>query len=409
MDPVIRPGNGLLLMALQSAEGTAATPSAATDVIPCETDSVSYNGPFKTQAADEANGSFVASSPLVLGQPSTFSFRSRMKGANALYTSTVKPPLHAPLSAAGWLGQFTAAVSAAALAAGTTSSATLGTGAAATAQAYRGMPLVLTGAPAANRLSLITDYTAAKLATLADLYGSALSATNTGAIPANWTYAPTSPVDAATRATMHPAATIVWYEDGICYTWQDCRGTVDFEGNSAEPGYAVFNFTGIFVSKTTVALPSNPVYPSQSAPLLVMGVGGVQPAFQINRRGMPISKWSLKNGAGLESPDDPNTSIGFGAAQIEDRMPVLEIDPTMTYVATRDALADIAAFSQYPAAIQAGTVPFNRWSLTLPIIQPTDTTPALRGKMRSETLHYQATTAGKDAAGRDSDAILCFS
>lgn len=408
-DPVIRPGNGLLLIALQSAEGTPATPSAATDVVPCETDSVSYNGPYKTQAADEANGSFVASSPLVMGQPSTFSFRSRMKGAGQTYTASVKPPLHAPLSACGWLGQFTAALAAAALAAGTAQSATLGAGGSSTAQAYRGMPLVLTGAPAANRLSLITDYSAGKVATLADNFGSALSASNTGAIAANWCYAPTSPVDAASRATMHPAATIYWYEDGILYQWMDCRGSVDFEGNSGEPGYAVFNFTGIFAGKTTVAVPAAPVYPSQSAPLLVMGVGGVQPAFQINRRGMPISKWSLKNGAGLESPDDPNTAIGFGAAQIEDRMPILEIDPLMTFVATRDALADIAAFAQYPGAIQAGSVAGNRWGLTLPIIQPTDTATAMRGKLRAETLHYQATTAGKDGAGRDSDILLCFS
>lgn len=407
-DPVIRPGNGLLLIALQSAEGTPAVPSAATDVVPCETDSVDYNGPYKTEAADEANGSFVASAPLVLGQPATFAFKSRIKGANAVYTASVKPPLHQALQASGWLGNFQAAIAAQALAAGTTTTATLGASFAATAQLYRGMPLVLTGAPAAGRMPLIVDYTAAKVATLNDLFGSALGATNTAAIPANWTYAPTSPIDAASRATMHPCATIYWYEDGILYQWVDCRGTVDFDGASGRPGFANFSFSGIFAGKSDAAMPTNPVYPNQSAPLLVQG-SGTQPALQVARRGLPISKWSLKNGAALEMPEDPNTTIGFGAGQLGDRMPILEVDPLMTFVATRNALADIAAFTQYPGGLQFGSVAGNRASLLLPIVQPTDVAPAMRGKLRAETLHYQAMTPGKDNANRDGDAILCFS
>lgn len=409
-DPVIRPGNGLLLIALQSAEGTIATTSAATDVVPCETDSVDYNNPYKTEAANEANGSFVASSPLVLGQPATFTFRSRIKGAGPAitYTASVKPPLHAPLSACGWLGQFQAAVAAAALAAGTASSATLGAGGAATAQIYRGMPLLLTGAPAAGRMPLISDYTAAKVATLTDLYGSALSASNTGAIPANWTYAGTSPQDAASRTSMHPCATISWYEDGTLIQLMDCRGTADLDGDSARPGFATFSFTGIWMGRTDAAMPANPVYPSQSAPLLVQGTG-TGPIMQVNRRGMPISKWSLKNGSTLEMPDDPNTTIGFGAGQITDRVPIFEIDPLMSFVATRNALADIAAFSQYTGALQFGAVAGNRWSLTLPLIQPTNSAPGKRGNLRSETIQYQALTPGKDAASRDGDAIICFS
>ena len=408
-DPVIRPGNGLLLIQLQSAEGTYATLSAATDVVPCETDSVEYNNPYKTEAANEANGSFVASAPLVLGQPATFTFRARVKGAGpgVTYTGSIKPPLHSALAACGWLGFFQASVSAAALAAGTVSSATLGAGGAATAQLYRGMPMVLTAAPAAGRIPMISDYTAGKVATLTDLYGTALSASNTAAIPANWTYAGTSPVDAAARAAMHPCATIGWYEDGTLIQLGDCRGTVDFDGDSARPGYATFNFTGIWLGRTDAAVPANPVYPAQSAPLLVQGAG-TGPIAQVNRRGMPISKWSLKNGSTLEMPEDPNTTIGFGSGQITDRVPVFEIDPLMTLVATRNALADIAAFSQYTAALQFGTVAGNRWALTLPQIQPTDSAPGKRGNLRSETIHYQALTPGKDNSLRDGDAILCF-
>lgn len=410
IDPVMRPGNGLLLIALQSADGTIASPSASTDVVPCENDSIDFNMPFKYETADEVVGSFASGAPLVVGQPATFSFRSRIKGAGTAvtYSSSVKPPLHAPLSACGWLGAFTAAVASAALSAGTASSATLGTGFGTTAQMYRGMPLIMATAPAVGRMPLIADYTAGKVATLTDLYGSALSASNAAALPANWLYAPTSPYDASTRASMHPSATINYYEDGRLYQFMDCRGTVDLEGDSSKPGFAMFNFTGIFVGTTDAAVPSDAVYPGQSAPTLVQG-SGTAPAFQVNRRGLAISKWSLKNGGQVESPEDPNSAIGFGAGQISDRTYVMEIDPLMTFVATRNALADIAAFSQYTAAIQLGYTAGNRVSIMLPLIQPVETTPGKRGNNRSETLRYQTMTPGKDSAARDGDVSICFS
>lgn len=409
-NPVIRPGNGLLLFALQSTEGVMAVPSATTDVVPCETDSVTYNMPYKTDATNEANGSFSSGAPVVVGQAATFSFRSRLKGAGTgvTYSATVKPPLHAPLSACGWFGVFTSALASTALASGTTISATLGSGASALAQAYRGQPLMLTGSPAAGRMPLITDYSAAKVAILSDVYGSALTVANTAAIPANWSYAPTSPQDAATRIAQHPLGTIHWYEDGIVWQFQDCRGTVDFEGDSAKPGFAVFSFTGIFVAKLDVALPTSAVYAGQSAPLLVQG-GAVGPVAQVGRLALPISKWSLKNGGQIDSPEDPNTQFGYGPGQISDRTYVLEVDPLMTFVATRNSLADIAGFAQYPASFQFGAVAGNRVSLMMPVAQPTDSTTGMRGKLRSETLHLQALTPGRDAANRDGDVVLCFS
>ncbi len=408
-DPVIRPGNGLLLLALQSADDTYATPSALTDALPYEEDSIDFNGPFKTEQSNESNGSFAAGAPLVIGQPATFSFKARLKGAGlgATYTTAVKPPHHAALAACGWMPLFTAALAAAALTAGTANSATLGTGAAATAQAYRGMPLMLTGAPAAGRCPLIVDYSAAKVATLAESYGAALSTSNQGAIPANWSYAPTSPVDAATRASMHPSATIAYYEDGVLHRWGNCRGTIDFEGSSARPGMATFSFTGVYLGRTDAAMPTNAVIPGHSAPLLVQG-SAAGPAAQIAGKPLPISKWSLKNGGEIETPDDPNTTYGFGAGQITDRTQVLQVDPLMTQVAVRDTLAAIASYAQVPAALQFGATQGNRWSLLLPTSQPTDMTPGTRGKLRSETINYQALSPGRDSAGRDGDAILCF-
>ena len=64
-DPVIRPRNGLLCVALQSAEGTPATINPTIHVIPVEDGSVTYSSPFRTEDSSELNGSFVGSAPLI--------------------------------------------------------------------------------------------------------------------------------------------------------------------------------------------------------------------------------------------------------------------------------------------------------------------------------------------------------
>jgi hypothetical protein len=395
LDPIVRPRNGVLLIALQSAEGITATPSPSTDAVPVEDGSVTFNNPYRTEDTSEINGSLVSSAPLVIGQPATVGFRSRIKGAGAgiTYTSSVKPPLHAALQAAGLRGQFTAAVAAAALTAGAVASATLPAGFAATAQTYRGMPLLLASAPAAGRMPLVTDYTAGRVATLSDLYGSPLSSSNTAALPANWSYAGTSPADVAARATDHPAATIQWYEDGNCYTWTDCRGTVDFDGNSARPGFAAFSFTGIFAGVGVASVP-NATLASHSAPLLVQGAGA-PPAIQVGGKGIAISRWSLTN--------------GFAAGVIGGRTPVFEADPLMTLVNVRNSLNEIAAFTVAPVALQFGSTAGNRVSILVPTGQAIDATPGTRGSLRSETRRWQALNPGDDAYGRDGDRYITFS
>jgi hypothetical protein len=98
--------------------------------VPIEADSFTHNTPWTNEASNEATGTLVAGAPLIIGQAATFSFKSRIKGAGAGidYTSAIKPPLHQLLQATGRRGQFTAAIAAAVATAGTTTSATLGTG-----------------------------------------------------------------------------------------------------------------------------------------------------------------------------------------------------------------------------------------------------------------------------------------
>lgn len=410
MDPVIRPANSAILFKLQSAEGTAATPSATADAVPFDIDSLSYTGPFRSEDSNEASGSLVGAAPLVIGQPATIRFRSRVKGAGAgvAYSASVKPPLHQAMAACGWRGVFTATVASAALAAGTTTTATLGTGFAATAQQYRGMPLIMTGGVGANAIPLISDYTAGKVATLTDLFGSALSTATSAAIPDNWTYAGTSPVDGTARATDHPAGTLYLYEDGVLHQFVDCRGVMSLDGQTARPGYAAFEFTGTYVgSGTDAAVPTTLVLANHSAPLLVQG-SGVPAAFLVNRKGLPISQWALGNTGTLESPEDPNTTYGFGAGQIGPRAPMFTCDPLATLRATRNTLSEIGSFSTYTAVLRYLGAAGNRWALTLPLVQPVQSEPGQRGSMRSDNLSIRALPVGRDPSSRDNEAVLSF-
>lgn len=410
-DPIIRTSNVAMLFKLESTEGVDAAPVAA-DAFPFEEDGYSYNSPFRAEDSNEANGSLVGAAPTVIGQPSEVTVRFRLKGAggSAPYSASVKPPHHAILSACGLRGLFTAAVAAAALTAGTTTSATMGVGAATTAQAYRGMPMVISGGPGNGQSPLITDYTAGKAATLSDTLELLTTSTLAG-IPANWTYAGTSPRDVAARATDHPSGTLYIYEDGTLLKFTGCRGTItNLSTDTAGVGFMSVRFMGIFGGKTDAAIPAGLAVPGHSAPILAMGVGGLDHAFSINRLPLPIANVTLQSESALESPDDPNTNYGFASAQIGERKPAVTANPLATTVAVRNTLNQIASFNQYPGAIRCGSQVRNRWSLTFPILQPIESTPGTRGMFRSEDVNWRALPpVDRDPQDRDNEFVLCFS
>lgn len=409
MDQTIRPANVAVLLKLETTEQVDASPTATADAIPVEADSVSYNSPWTMEASNEATGSLVAGAPLIIGQPSTIGFRSRIKGAGAglTYTSSIKPPLHQALQACGWRGQFLAAIATALATAGSAISATLASGFPATARALLGLPLSITAGAGAGQTPLVTEYTVGRLATLSDSFTPVLDETSSIALPANWSYASTSPSDASARASDQPSATIYIYEDGVLHKFVGCRGTVNLDGQSARPGYGTFQFTGIYAGKTDAAVPTDLVIAGHSAPVLAQGTG-LSPAVLLNRKPLAISSWSLDAGSQLETPDDPNTPYGFGSGQIVDRAPMLKLDPLATIVANRDTITDIGNGVTMSAVLRLGQQAGNRWSLTVPLGQPVEAAPGTRGKLRSEEITLQARSLGRDSVTRDTDRVLTF-
>lgn len=101
MDQTIRPANVAVLFKLEGVEAVDANPDATADALPVEADSVTYGTPWTMEDANEATGSLVAGAPLIIGQVTPISFKSRIKGAGAgvVYSATVKPPLHQAMQA----------------------------------------------------------------------------------------------------------------------------------------------------------------------------------------------------------------------------------------------------------------------------------------------------------------------
>ena len=405
----IRPRNVAMLFKLETTVGTDAAPTLA-DAFPFEADGYNYNSPYRREQSNEANGSFVAGAPLVIAQPAEVTIRVRVKGAGAgkVYSPTVKPPHHALLQACGLRGLFTASIAAAALTAGTATSATLPAGFTGGDGAYLGMPLQLSGGGSEGRIAHVVDFKSG-VATLADTFDTPLDTSVTAALPANWTYAGTSPKDVAARATDRPSGTLYLYEDGTLHKFVGCRGQItELGGNTARPGYATFRFMGVYAGKFDATIPAVTV-PQHSAPVLAMGTGGVTPAFVVNRKELAVSQWGLNADQELESPDDPNTAYGFSAAQIGERTPMLTCNPLATTVAVRNTLSQIAAFAQYPGVVRCGSALRNRWGATMPILQPVESAPGTRGQFRSEELSLRILSpADRDPQSRDNELVLCF-
>lgn len=408
-DLVIRLRNVLGMVKLETTENVNPTLSALTDAIPFEIDSLSIGSPFTTEQSGEATGTMIAGAPLVIGQAMPVSLRMRMKGAGAgvIYSASVKPPAHALLAACGLRGLFTDAVAVTALAAGTGNSATLATPYAATAQLYRGQRILLTGT-AAGAHPIITDYTVGRVATLADTFSPALTTGSSAEIKPNWTYAMTSPQTDVERAADQPSAWLEFNEDGIQYALGGFRGNVRVSVQTARPGYFEISGMAIWNGQVDADMPTGAVVANHAAPTLNMQ-SGISPAFAVDRKKLPISNFTFDWASQVDSYEDPNTPNGFGAGQIGGREPALTCDPLKTRLSVRNHLLALeTGGGPYVGVQRAGQTSGNRWSLVQPRLLPQAVEMATRGNARSENLTFRAVSPGRDSAGRDGDAILCF-
>ena len=380
----------------QSADGEALNLVTA-DAIAVETEGLTITIGNRLIESTEATGSLDTGAPLPTGAPSTIRFRARLRGAGQAYTGSVRPPLHPALRSCGMKDKLIASVAAAALSAGTATTATLGASGPATAQALRGAPLQITASGTAARVGatpFVTDYTAGKVATLTDSYNPVLAGTDSVQVPACVVYEPVSE-----RADI-PASNVWIYRDGLLYKFKDLRGTGTIAAQSGNPGTFDCTLTGTFISVTDAPIPAG-VAPVDIAAPNFSQEARISEAFLVDRKPLPIASYEWQLGVNIQSAEDPNTQFGFGAGQAVSRDMRVTADPLMTLIANRDMITAIQSGSRFTGVVRLGSVANNRIAFVHPALQPVERSEGSRAGQVTEQLQFKA--VGANAGG-----FICF-
>ncbi len=384
----MRDRNKALLAKIETTPGTEETPDSS-NYIP--TENLRFEPNVNLIQTNENTGSLDSAAPIAGGMRGRLTFDVQVRGSGTPGT----PPAFGPLlRACSWAETETdtaVPASAEACAAGSTTSATLAAGASATAQAYRGMPILISGAvTAANGMHFISNYSSGKVATLADLAGGAISASSDYQIPINVRYSPTS------DATAIKALTLFFYKDGKLIKLLGARGNARLRMEAGGIARWSFDFTGIFAGETDAAVPSDLADPTTVAPVWRGGKALLQ------RAEIAIDTLEFDTGASPVLGGNPNEAEGFDIAEITTRDMTGSIDPNDVLVATRDTMADFRNGTQRIVLAQWGTVAGNRFALIIPAAQYTSLSDQERQGIAKRALGFKAT-------GRDAGAFLaCY-
>lgn len=379
----LRTRNSVLLAKIETTEGVDASPSASTDAVACENLAISFNPNVIT--TNEYTGSLDGLGAIVGGMTAQLSFDVYLKGNG---TPGTAPEWGKLLKACGWSETLTAtavpAAPEACAAGGSTTSAKLGTSAVGTAELYRGMPIALTGSVAGT--SFISDYSAAKLATLTDTMSGTIDAGTSYQVLKNALYAPGS--------TSIPSLTLYVYVDGIVYKFVGARGNAAFNLTSGGPGKITFTFRAMFSSKADAAVPAA-TYDATRPPIWKNG------AALVNRLAAAIQQWTLDPQNQIINPDNPNSLEGYDPAIITSRQARGNINPLEVLTATRDIMSDFRSGTQRVLHARYGATAGNRIALTHPAALYLNQSPTDRGGLAAVGVPYEP-------VGADSHSFLCI-
>lgn len=389
-----RSRNAVLLAKQETTEGVDAAPTG-TNAVKIENLKVTYGTTLiKT---NEVSGSLDVSPQIIGGTKVTMTFDVYLKGNGA--PGTTAPEWGVLLTACGWTQTLTAAAIGVptAITAGTASQVTLPAAFSGANEAYRGMPLLLTGTVPTGfgGQSTILDFNStSKIALLTDTASGAFTTSALAQIPPNALYTPGS--------SSIPSNTFYAYLDGLLIKMFGARGTFKISLPSEGPMKASFTFTGLFGGESDSSNPS-PTYDVALKPIWknAGGLVGGPGAFTINAVAIGVKTFNFDNGNTLVLPDDPNSNEGFDGGQITMRDLTCDVDPYQTTIATRDIMTDLRAGTARPIHVRLGATTGNRVSLTLPSALYIGGDPIDNGGLMARTLKCDVT--GNDAAG----AQLC--
>ncbi len=387
---VLRSRRGAVLAKIETTEGVDAAPTT-TNAMLVENPRISFDASMVT--TNEMTGSLDPRAPIPGGIKMSMQYDMYLKGSG---TPGVAPEFGDLFKACGWEEVVTAvAIGTEPAATGSTTSVTLGTSGAATAQAYRGMPITLSGNPVTPSNTFITDYSAAKVATLANLFGTPLNSSTEYTIPANVLYRPTS------DETVIKSLTQYCYMDGVLYKMLGARGTFALTMVAGQPGKLSFQWSGIYGGKTDAAVPVISSFDTTRPPIWRNPNGDGAGHFSIERAQAALRQLVLTNGANLVNPDDPNAQEGFQTAVIPSRRMVGTMDPLATLVATRNLMDDFRNGVPRILHSRIGTAAGNRCGIVIPAAFQEQNAPGDRDGLGTEEVSFFC-------EGEDAGAFMCF-
>lgn len=354
----IRTRNAAFLLKEETVEGADAAPTAADAIL---VEEVTSGVGTSFIESTEVTGSIDAGAPAVIGAPTSWSLRARLRGTVGAPGAGNLPKVDPLLQIMGFERVVQPAVAAAALQAGSATTATLDSSFSNVAEAYRGMPLIITTGVHAGRVALITGYTAGRVATLSDTFDPPLSASFQASIPACVLYRP--------RSSGIPADTAYHYRDGLLRKLFGSRATGSIQMDAGNIPSISATLTGNFGGESDAPIPAGAnAAATLAAPLFVQGALP-SPAFTLDKKAVGIATFSIDVGAQLTSPADPNTVNGFGGGLLVSRDMRMNINPQTQLVATRDVIGQLQAGTNFTVAAKAGSVVGNRLGITGPSAQ----------------------------------------
>ena len=381
----LRVRNAVVLVKPESTPGVDAAPVAGTDAVLVEVTGNPFSFDPNVIQTNEVTGSLDGRGAIIGGMRASLRFRAYMKGAAA--PGTTAPEWGKLLKACGCSETLTAA------AVGGPTAATAGTGTTVTAQApfgttqdqYKGMPLHISGTPAAA-YPIITGYTTGRVATLTDLFNPVLSASAMLQIPPNALYKP-----ASTGISNH---TIWMYLDGLLYKFVGAIGTAQMSIGSGGPGMFDFTFSGLFTSKTDAAVPTA-TYDTTRPPVWRDSGGNDMSNALLDRVKSGIASFSLDLGNTIAYPENPSNLEGLDPPLITARRITGSVDPIEELVATRDLMARFRAQTQIIMHARLGDTAGNRLALTVPNALILNQAPGDRQGLATVTVPFEA--VGQDS------------
>ena len=248
-----------------------------------------------------------------------------------------------------------------------------------TANLYRFLPVLLSGNPAAAVYASILDYTAGRVATLADLFGSALDASTIASIPALVAYVP------ATASL--PKLSFAWWDDGVRYRLKGAVvSSCKFTWTTAQTATLEMTLSGKYHDIADEAVPTAVAYDGtrpgvfRNSPMLV------------NRLAVALQMVSIDCGLEVTWPENPNETEGFDSPEIVARRLKGSMNPLRTLIATEDYLSRMRSGTPLSAALrmmggQAANVG-QRLGIVVPdgVIEKAD--PGERGKLRTKEVDF---------------------